>query len=193
MEALLAIRSSYRPTGTATHAFSRVPLVVQTLETKPRASAMARLLKTATRAFPKPKYLITDLGREFYGRAFRKTVARQGIVQRFGSKENIYATARLERFWRTLKQTARLWLFRPLTVDDLERRLDLALLHYVCFRPHQGLQGATPAEAVLGLDPAARRAVSPPRGRPGERSPDPPFAVGFLDRQHRALPVLIAA
>src|SRR5262249_17234882 len=33
-------------------AFSRVPLVVQTLETKPRASAMARLLKTATRTFP---------------------------------------------------------------------------------------------------------------------------------------------
>src|SRR5262249_28916986 len=155
--------------------------------------AMARLLKSATRRFPKPKYLITDLSREFYGKAFRKAVARRGIIQRFASKDNIYATARLERFWRTLKEMARLRLFRPLTVQDLEERLELALLHYVCFRPHQGLEGATPAEVLLALDPAARSAVSPPRGRAGEGSPDPPYAVDFLDRHHRALPVLIAA
>src|SRR5262245_20157357 len=174
-------------------AFSRVPLAVETLDTKPRARAMARLLKTAARAFPRPKYLITDLGREFYGKAFRKAVTCRGIIQRFASKDNIYATARLERFWRTLKEMTRLRLFRPLTVHDLEERLELALLHYICFRPHQGLDGATPAEVLLSLDPAARCAVSPPRGRLGEGSPDPPFAVDFVDRQHRALPVLIAA
>jgi hypothetical protein len=149
--------------------------------------------KTAARGFPRPKYLITDLGSEFRGRIFRKAAARLGVVQRFASKDNIYATARLERFWRTLKQMARFRLFRPLTVHDLEQRLELALLHYVCFRPHQGLKGATPAEALLGLDPAAQRAVSPPRGRPGEGLLDLPFAVDFLDRQHRALPILIAA
>jgi transposase InsO family protein len=174
-------------------AFSRAPLAVQTLERRPGATAMARLLKTAASVFPKPKYLITDLGSEFRAREFRKTAARLGVVQRFGSKENIYATARLERFWRMLKEMCRLRLFRPLTAEDLERRLEAGLLHYVCFRPHQGLKGATPAEALLGLEPAARRAVSPPRGRRGEGSPDPPFAVEFLDRQHRALPVLIAA
>jgi transposase InsO family protein len=174
-------------------AFSRVPLVMQTLETRPGASVMARLLKAATSAFPKPKYLITDLGGEFRGRVFRKAAARLGIVQRFASKDNIYATARLERFWRTLKEMARLRLFRPLTVHDLEQRIELALLHYVCFRPHQGLQGATPGETLLGLEPAANRAVSPLRGRPGQGPPCPPFAVDFLDRQNRALPVLIAA
>jgi transposase InsO family protein len=172
-------------------AFSRVPLAVQTFETRAGASAMAQLLKTAARAFPKPKYLITDLGSEFRGQIFRRAAARLGIVQRFASSDNIYATARLERFWRTLKQMAR--LFRPLTVHDLEQRLELALLHYICFRPHQGLQGATPAEALLRLEPAAQYAVSPPRGRPGEGHPDPPFAIHFLDREHRALPVLIAA
>jgi hypothetical protein len=46
---------------------------------------------------------------------------------------------------------------------------------------------------LLGLDSAAQRAVSPPRGRPGEGLLDLPFAVDFLARQHRALPILIAA
>jgi len=116
-----------------------------------------------------------------------------GIVQRFASKHNLYATARLERFWRTLKDSARLRLHHPLTLADLERRLQLALFHYVGLRPHQGLRGATPAEILLGLEPAAERAASPPRGRPGEGPPDPPLAVDFLDRTHRALPFLTAA
>jgi transposase InsO family protein len=66
---------------------ARVPLAVETLGTSPRGRVMARLLETAARTFSKPKYLITDLGREFYGKAFRKAVARRGIIQRFASKE----------------------------------------------------------------------------------------------------------
>jgi len=49
-------------------AFSRMPLAVQTFERQPGASAMARLLKAAAKAFTRPKYLITDLGGEFRGR-----------------------------------------------------------------------------------------------------------------------------
>jgi len=48
-------------------AFSRVPLVLQTFETKPGASAMARLLRTAVKAFAKAKYVITDQGGEILG------------------------------------------------------------------------------------------------------------------------------
>ena len=76
---------------------------------------MARLLKAAARTFGPPKYLITDQGGEFTGKVFRKAVSRLGIVHRFGSVENIFATARLERFWRTLKHTASLRLHPPLT------------------------------------------------------------------------------
>ena len=108
---------------------------------------MARLLRRAVRAFTAPKYLITDLGGEFRGRTFQKATARFAIRQRFASALNIHATARLERSWRTLKDTASLRLRRPLTIDDLERRLETALSHYMLFRPHQGLHGMTPAEA----------------------------------------------
>jgi transposase InsO family protein len=174
-------------------AFSRVPLALQSFDRQPGARAMARLLKTAVRAFGPPKYLITDLGSEFIGNVFRKATARRGIVQRFASRENHHATARLERYWRTLKDTASLRLQAPLTLQDLERRLETALAHYLCHRPHQGLDGATPAEAFLGMQPAHLRAASPPRGSPGEGSDRPPFTIDFLDPNRRALPILKAA
>ena len=70
-------------------AFSRTPLALQTFDTKPGASSMARLLKTAVRAFGKAKYLITDQGGEFKGRIFRKrppnSASNRGSVLSTGS------------------------------------------------------------------------------------------------------------
>jgi transposase InsO family protein len=174
-------------------AFSRAPLVVQTFVAKPGASAMARLLKIAAHAFGTAKYVITDQGREFTGKVFRRTASRLGTRQRFGTVGRLFATARLERFWRTLKETAQLRPDEPLTIADLERRLETTLAHYVCFRAHQGLSGATPAEAFLGVDPAVGRAVSPPKGSPGDQRDGPRFSVGFLDPDRRAFPVLLTA
>jgi transposase InsO family protein len=174
-------------------AFSRVPLTLRAFDQSPGAAVMARLLKAAVKAFGKPKYVITDRGGEFTGKGFSKAAGRLGIVQRFASTENAFATARLERFWRTLKDTSRLRLQPPLMIEDLERRLETTLTHYVLFRPHQGLHGATPAEAFLGMDPACLLAVSPPRGRPGEGPLDAPFAIDFLDREKQAFPFLSAA
>ena len=175
-------------------AFSRVPIATATYEKKPGASAMARLLKLAAKALGRsPKYVITDQGPEFKGKVFEKTASRMNVLHRYGSIQNIFATARLERFWKTLKDTASLRLLRPLNLQDLERRLELALTHFTAFRPHQGLHGATPAEIFLGLEPLAKKAIKPPRGRPGEAPAEPPAVVGFLDPDRRAFPFLKAA
>jgi transposase InsO family protein len=174
-------------------AFSRTPLALQISEAKPGAARMARLLAATARAFGAPKYLITDLGGEFRCRVFARAAERLSIQQRFASASNIHATARLERFWRTLKGSASLRLHRPLTIQDLERRLEIALAHYVLFRPHQALQGATPAEVLLGLRPAAESALSPPRGRPSEGPGDSPLSVAYLDPQSRRFPLLKSA
>ena len=173
-------------------AFSRVPLALQLFSERPHASDMARLFRKAARAFTVPKYLITDLGGEFTARLFQKSVSRLGARQRFASAENLYATARLERFWRTLKDTASLRFLWPLTIDDLERRLEPALAYYIIFRAHQGLRGATPLEAFLGTAPVCSKAVSAPRGRAGEGSSESPFTVEYLDPQGRRYPVLKA-
>jgi transposase InsO family protein len=172
-------------------AFSRVPLALRVFDSKPAALDMARLLRASARVFKRPKYLITDLGSEFTGKAFVKLVRRLGVVHRFASRDSLKATARLERFWRTLKETTGLYrLHLPLSQEDLEARLELSLLHYLCFRPHEGLGGAVPAEAFLGIEPAHRMAVEAPRGRPGEGPIEPPFQVEHLDPRSRRFPVL---
>jgi hypothetical protein len=132
-------------------------------------------------------------GGEFKGKVFQKTAVRLGIQHRFGTKDRLFATARLERFWRTLKQLTNVKADQSLNLDDLEARVELALVYYLCFRPHQGLAGATPAEAFLGIEPACAKAARPPRGRIGEGPREPPFAVGFLDPEKRAFPILKAA
>jgi transposase InsO family protein len=171
-------------------AFSRVPLTLQTYDRKPGAASMARLLKSAARSFGRAKYVITDQGGEFKGSVFRKAAARLGIQHRFGTRDRLFATARLERFWRTLKEAARLRTLQPLTLGDLEQRLETTLTHYLCFRPHQALDGATPAEVFLGTEPLCRAASSPPRGRRGEGPRRTPFTVGFLDPDRRMFPML---
>jgi transposase InsO family protein len=176
--------------ATVFDACSRTPLVLQAYEGKPGASNMAKLLKAATRAFGKAKYVITDQGKEFTGKLFRKTADRLGIVHRLGTKDCNFATARLERFWRTLKQMANVKRDEPLNLGDLECRLEPALTHYLCFRPHQGLKGATPVEAFLGIDPACNNAVAPPRGQRGEGTQQPPFEIRFLESGEKAFPIL---
>jgi hypothetical protein len=147
-------------------AFSRVPLVLQTYHAKPGGSAMAKLLKSATRVFGRAKYLITDQGGEFKGSVFRKTAARLGTIQRFGTRDRIFATARLERFWRTVKELAHLKILQPLTIDALEHRLEVTLTYYLCLRPHQGLEGATPADLLRsrGRFPESRLAAAGTQG-----------------------------
>jgi transposase InsO family protein len=110
-------------------AFSRVPLLIGTFDRHPDSAEMKALFLKAVARFGKPKYLITDLGPEFKG-AFRKALQRAGVVQRFRRKDYIAGTARLESFWRTLKNTAKLRFPLFLTLEDLERRLGPALAHY---------------------------------------------------------------
>jgi transposase InsO family protein len=142
-----------------------------------------RLFRRAVRGFGAPRHLITDLGGEFSARAFAQVVRRLGTRQRFAAKDSLKATARLERFWRPLKEKAALYrLHLPLTRDDLEARLEIALL-----------QGAVPAEAFLALEPAHLGAVGPPRARPGEGPRNTPFRIGHLDACSGRFPILTAA
>ncbi len=172
-------------------AFSRCPLVLTVFDRKPRGKDMATLLRRAAKAFPGPRYVITDLGGEFKAKLFAAAVKRLGACQRFAAADSIRATARLERFWRTLKEAAHLnGIFQPLNADDLEQRLQAALAFYLCFRPHEGLGGATPGEVFLGLDPAHKSAVKSPRARPGQEPTEHPFTVEHLDLVSRSFPIL---
>ena len=170
-------------------ACARLPLVWRVFTQTPTARDLARLLRRAVRAYGAAQHLITDRGRQFTAKAFRRAVRRLGIRQRFGAVGRVGSIALLERAWRTLKAVARVRARPPLTARSLEGRLRLALPWYAMCRPHSALHGATPHEVYH----ARTRVVSlqaPPRGRPGEGPRHAPYVVAFVD-PNRTLPVLI--
>src|SRR5205814_7056422 len=99
-----------------------------------------------------------------------------------------------ERFWETIQ--AELWQFVEGKVRDLSdgrARLVHFIAHYNHFRPHQGLDGATPADRFFGLESAVRRALEGAMDRneyrlAGAAAPrNPLFLVGQIGDQAIAL------
>jgi transposase InsO family protein len=170
--------------------FARLPLAAKLFWKEPSARQMSRLFQRTALRFGPPRHFVSDKGRQFTAKRFRKTLLRLGTRQRFGAIGRHGSIAIIERLWRTLKDALRLRSFKPLTKRDLQRRLDQGLHYYTCLRPHQGLRGATPAEIYSGQEPAHLAAVHPPRARPREGPVDSPFEIAYLDPD-KILPVLI--
>ncbi len=155
--------------GVVFDAFSRMPLSIRVFSKEASAVEIARLVSRTARRHGRPAHFISDQARCFKGQVFRRKLWRLGVKQRFGAIGKKGSIALIERLWRTLKDTLGLRLLRPLVAEDLAATVELALLHYAHFRPHQG---------------------PPPRGRPGEGPMDSPFRVDYLDAE-RLLPVLV--
>lgn len=171
--------------------FSRSPLAARVFLTEPSAADIGSLFSTAVRRFGAPRHTVSDRGSQFTAEAFRNCLARHGVRHRYGAIGRAGSIAVIERFFRTLKALGGFRTRPPLLRVDLERRLASVLSHYIWLRPHQGLTGATPAEAMLGLRPAQLDAVAPPRGRPGEAvDASPPFELRYLGADRR-LPYLL--
>lgn len=135
---------------------------------------------------------LTDQRTHFQARAFQRALRALGVRQRFGAIGKTGSIAIIERTWRSLTAALGVRIWRPLTREDLEQRLALALVHYTVFRLHQALGGATPLEVYAGLKPTHVDGAHPPRGRPGEAAREPPFVVDHLDDE-RHLQVLLRA
>jgi transposase InsO family protein len=171
--------------------FARMPLAWQTFWIEPSGSMLARLLERASSSFGSASVLITDRGSQFTSETFRAAAERLGIDHRFGAVGESGSIAVLERFWKTLKTELRLKSLPPLTKRELDERLALGLFHYAFLRPHQSLDGATPAEAFLRVrDPPKQGPSATPRARRGEGPTQCPFAIRFLDGE-QDLPYLV--
>src|SRR5664280_40753 len=171
-------------------AFSRMPLSVRVFSKEASAREIARFVSKTGRRHGRPAHFVSDHARCFTGQAFRHMLRKLGGKQRFGAVGKKGSIALIERLWRTLKDTLGLRLMGPLVAEDLAAKIEMGLVHYAHFRPHQGLGGATPAEIYFGRTPAHLSAIPPPRGRPGEAPMDLPFCVDYLDAE-RLLPMLV--
>jgi transposase InsO family protein len=171
--------------------FSRLPRAGTVFCSEPTSRDIVRLFGAAAGRFGPPRHSVSDQGPQFTAEEFRRALERRGVRHRYGAIGKSGSIAVFERFFRTLKTLAQTRELPPLVKADLERRLATAFDYYVWLRPHQGLEGRTPAEVFLDRRPAHLDAVPPPRGRPGKRFEfTGVFEVRYLDPEQH-LPFLI--
>jgi transposase InsO family protein len=118
--------------------------------------------------FGKPKEVLTDQGRQYYAwrgkNDFQKLLAREGIAHVIARAHHPETVGKCERFWETLK--SELWdRVQPKDLDDARARLGHFLGHYNHFRPHQALEGLTPADRFFGGESEVRAAIETEMGK----------------------------
>jgi len=146
--------------------FSRRIMGVRLFRGRPSAAAMSAFLAGMIRAAGQaPRHLITDRGREFTARSFRRGCRRAGIRQRFGAIGKHGSIALVERCIGTLKEEGvRRWP-ASLRWRTVRRELSLFVDWFNEQRPHAGLAGAAPDEIYFLRLPAHRRPRFEPRAR----------------------------
>jgi len=123
---------------------------------------LAGMIRAAGQA---PRHLITDCGREFTARSFRRSCRRAGIRQRFGAIGKHGSIALVERCIRALKEEGVRRGLAPVRWRSVGRALPLFVDWYDGQHPHAGLAGATPDEIYFGRRPAHHRPHFEPRAR----------------------------
>nr|NIR53331.1 transposase family protein [Nitrospinaceae bacterium]NIS83729.1 transposase family protein [Nitrospinaceae bacterium]NIT80526.1 transposase family protein [Nitrospinaceae bacterium]NIU42853.1 transposase family protein [Nitrospinaceae bacterium]NIU94925.1 DDE-type integrase/transposase/recombinase [Nitrospinaceae bacterium] len=139
--------------GIVEHA-SRASLVLIGLKDKATITLLRYLLDTVE-CYGKPKIVRTDNESVFISRLFRFGLWLLGIKHQKTDKGCPWMNGRMERFFGTLKEKLDRWEIDSL--EQLNGALGQFRAWYNFIRPHQNLQGRTPAEVWQGVDIFANR------------------------------------
>ncbi|OFZ67412.1 MAG: hypothetical protein A2V79_12460 [Betaproteobacteria bacterium RBG_16_56_24] len=129
---------------------SRVLLHLQALHDKTSHTLLTCLLEVI-RIHGKPKVIRTDNEAIFTSRIFRRGLKLLGIRHQLTDPGCPWQNGRIERLFGTLKQKLDQWQVPNLA--QLNRDLKIFCHWYNHIRPHQNLDGKTPAEAWVGINP----------------------------------------
>ncbi|MCK6481120.1 MAG: integrase core domain-containing protein, partial [Planctomycetes bacterium] len=149
-------------------------------------------LEMGIASYGAPREVLTDQGRQYASwrgkSAFQKLCAKRGIAHFTSKAQHPETLGKCERLWRTVKEE----LFDRVlveTVEEARRRLEHYFRHYNFFRPHQGLDGAVPADRFFGAEEEVRRALGEIQAENelrlalGEPPRRPLFLAGQIDGQ----------
>lgn len=146
---------------------SRALLHLQVLHNKTSRTLLACLREIIT-AYGKPKIIRTDNESIFTSKEFRLGLKQLGIRHQRTDPGCPWQNGRIERLFGTLKQKLDQLIYSPLTLageglgervrEQLNRDLSTFCHWYNHVRPHQNLEGRTPAEAWNGIDPYTKPA-----------------------------------
>jgi putative transposase len=133
---------------------TRACLTLERLGTRTTIGVLRKLLDLIER-FGKPRAVRTDNEALFTSKLARACLALLGIHHQRIERCAPWQNGRVERFFGTFKRALRELRSEQLTPEDLAT----FRTWYNHLRPHQGLNGLTPAQAWQGeaLPPAARR------------------------------------
>jgi putative transposase len=150
--------------GVVVDHYSRRVMGITVFDRPPTSVAVRRFLGRAIgKAGNAPRHLITDQGRQFRDKGFRRWCRRRGIHQRFGAVGKYGSIAIVERVIRTLKNECTRRLLVPYQRRAFRRELTLYIDWHNGHRPHDALDSATPDEIFFGRRPACREPRFEPR------------------------------
>jgi putative transposase len=184
--------------------FSRAVVGFAVFFRRPTSAEVQKSLSRAIRrAGNPPRHIITDQGRQFRCKSFRRWCCLRGIRPRFGAVDKYGSLAIVERFMRSLKTECTRRTLVPMRLDAMRLEIALYVVWHNQHRPSQALGGRTPREVYEATPPANEKrrfeprsqwpprspCASPQAGIRGERGANLTLMVGFLEGR-RHLPVV---
>ena len=167
-------------------------IVAWSLQLRQKSDLVMDSLLMGVQRFGKPEEVLTDQGRQYFswrGKSdFQKLLDREGIRHVVARSHHPQTLGKCERFWETVGQE--FWeRVKPQELEDTRERLGHFIAHYNHFRPHQGIDGMTPADRFFGLAVEVRRAIEATltqnelRLAVGDAPRSPVFLIGQIGDQ----------
>ncbi len=118
--------------------------------------------RQATGTFKVPKELLSDNGRQYASWSgktrFQKELAKDHVHHIRSAPHHPMTLGKIERFWQTLKDEF-LSRARFETFEEARERLAYWVKYYNHRRPHQGLDGLTPADRYFAIQKQLREVM----------------------------------
>jgi len=126
------------------------------------AEAVLEVLKGAIGQWGAPREILSDNGRQFVAwrgqTRFQKVLRQQGVQHVRSAPQHPMTLGKVERFWQTIwREFLEDAVFASFA--DACRRLDHWIHYFNHQRPHQGLDGACPADRFYGIAGDVEEAV----------------------------------
>lgn len=127
-----------------------------------KSEAVMEVVKGAIGQWGAPREILSDNGRQFASwrgkTEFQKTLTRQGIQHVRSAPHHPMTLGKIERFWKTI-WTEYLEDAHFASFADARQRIDHWIGYYNHQRPHQGIDGACPADRFYGVAGDVEEAV----------------------------------
>jgi transposase InsO family protein len=126
------------------------------------ADAVLEVLKGSIGQWGAPREILSDNGRQFVAwrgeTRFQKVLKQQGVQHVRSAPQHPMTLGKIERFWQTIwREFLEESVFASFA--DACRRLEHWIHYYNHQRPHQGLDGACPADRFYGIADDVEEAV----------------------------------